>query len=65
MVSALTILLGVAMAAVVAVLLTGVIGFARGGAFNRKYSQRLMMARVLTQAVAVALLGLLVLLRGQ
>lgn len=52
-------LLVVAMAAVALVLLTGIVGFAFGGEFNRRYGNRLMRARVMLQFVAVILLGLL------
>ena len=48
------ILMSVAMAAVVAVLLIGVFGMAKGGEFNKKYGNRLMQARVALQAVALA-----------
>ena len=57
-------LLVAALVAVFAVLLTGVIIFARGGETNRRWSLRLMNLRVGTQAVAVALLGLILLLRS-
>lgn len=60
-----TILLGIALAAVVAVLLTGVVGMAIGGEFNRKYANRLMRLRVALQAVAIVLFVLLVLTANQ
>ncbi len=60
----LNILLGVAMAAVVIVLGTGLVGFIIGGEFNRKYANRLMRLRVATQAIAVLILLLLLFLRG-
>ena len=60
----LNILLGVAMAAVVIVLGTGLVGFILGGEFNRKYANRLMRLRVATQAIAVLILLLLLFLRG-
>jgi len=50
--------------AVVAVLVTGVVGFARGGKFNRQYGNKLMQARVALQFVAVILLLLLALAGG-
>ncbi len=54
-------LLAVGLAGLVVVLLTGVISMARGGEFNRKYSNRLMRLRVLLQfAVVIILLLLLV-----
>jgi hypothetical protein len=57
-------LLGIALFAVVAVLATGLVGFAVGGEFNRKYSNKLMRLRVATQAFAVLVLLALLLLRG-
>lgn len=53
------ILLLIAMAATVVVLLTGLVGFFRGGPFNEKYGNKLMRARVGLQLLAVVLLGLL------
>ncbi len=44
-----------AMAAVLAVLVVGVFGMAKGGEFNRKYGNKLMQARVYLQAGALAL----------
>ena len=54
-----------AMAAVVAVLVIGIGGFAKGGAFNAKYSNKMMRLRILFQFVAVVLIVLYVFLRGQ
>ena len=62
--SALQILLAIALAAVFAVLVAGVVGFIAGGEFNRKYSNKLMRLRVATQAVAVLLLLALLILKG-
>jgi len=45
------------------VLLTGVVVFSRGGQANDRWSNRLMNTRVATQAVAVLLLGLILLAR--
>ncbi|MBO0332935.1 twin transmembrane helix small protein [Sneathiella sp. CAU 1612] len=48
-------------AAVVAtalVLLFGVLTFARGGDFNRRYGNKLMRLRILMQAIAVVLIML-------
>lgn len=42
-----------ALIAVVAVLLAGIFTMARGGAFNKKYGNKLMRARVVLQALAV------------
>ncbi|WP_340107704.1 twin transmembrane helix small protein [Pikeienuella sp. HZG-20] len=41
---------------VLAVLMFGVLCFARGGEFNRKYANKIMRLRILTQAIAVALI---------
>ncbi|HIJ62104.1 MAG TPA: twin transmembrane helix small protein [Rhodospirillaceae bacterium] len=63
MVTLLSVLLGLALAAVLGVLITGVVVFARGGQANHRWSNRLMNMRVATQAVAVLILGLIFLLR--
>jgi hypothetical protein len=57
------ILLIVAMLATAAVLFTGIIGFVRGGEFNRKYGNKLMQARVGLQFAALAILGVLFMLQ--
>lgn len=41
---------------VLAVLAFGIFSFARGGAFNRKYANKIMRLRILTQAIAVVLI---------
>ncbi|MEM7523032.1 MAG: twin transmembrane helix small protein [Pseudomonadota bacterium] len=41
---------------VLAVLAVGVFSFARGGEFNRKYSNKIMRLRIVTQAIAVVLI---------
>ena len=41
---------------VVGVLLVGIGGFARGGAFNAKYANKIMRLRLLAQFVAVVLI---------
>ena len=64
MITALTIALGLALLAVVVVLLTGITLLARGGEANRKWSNKLMRLRVATQALVVLLLVALILLRG-
>lgn len=46
----------VALAATFIVLLTGVIGMAAGGEFNRKHGNKLMRLRVLFQALALGLI---------
>ena len=42
--------------AVLAVLLIGVGGFAKGGDFNRKYANKIMRLRLLLQFIAVILI---------
>lgn len=42
--------------AVLVVLMIGIGGFARGGAFNRKHGNRLMRYRIAAQFVAVVLI---------
>lgn len=44
------------MAAVVIVLMIGIGGFAKGGAFNHKYGNKMMRLRLLAQFVAVLLI---------
>lgn len=61
MITALSVLLGIALLAVVGVLMTGVVVFAKGGDTNRRWGNRLMNLRVVTQAVVVLLLGALML----
>ena len=50
--------------AVLAVLLVGVGGFAKGGDFNRKYANKIMRLRLLLQFVAVILIVLYVYFRS-
>ena len=45
-----------ALAAVAIVLALGIFALFRGGEFGRSYSNKLMRLRVLTQAVAIAML---------
>jgi hypothetical protein len=56
-------LLILAMLATVVVLFTGIFGFVRGGAFNERYGNKLMRARVGLQFAALAILGVLLLLQ--
>ena len=57
--------IAVALAAVLTVLVVGVVGMLRGGAFNRRYGNGLMRLRVILQGVAVALIVIYVfLVRG-
>ncbi len=46
----------VALIATLAVLLAGVITMTKGGAFNRKWGNKLMRARIAMQALAVTLM---------
>ena len=59
------VLLAVALAATLAVLLTGVYGMARGGEFNRKYGNKLMRWRVALQGCAILILVVALLLSGR
>lgn len=56
------ILILVAMGATLAILLAGIVTMARGGAFNRKYGNRLMRYRVIFQGIAILLFALLIFL---
>ena len=53
------VLLAITLAVVVIVLLTGVVGMARGGDFNAKYGNKLMRVRVVLQGLAVVLFVLM------
>ena len=53
------IVIGVALAAVVGILLFGVVSMAIGGKFDQKWSNKLMRLRVIAQAFALLLLGIL------
>lgn len=44
---------------VLAILMVGIGGFAKGGAFNRNHSNRLMRWRIIAQAIAVVAILLL------
>jgi len=61
--SLLSVLIVLALIAVAVVLATGLASFVAGGEFNRKYANKLMRLRVLTQGVAIALLLTSLLLR--
>jgi uncharacterized membrane protein len=50
------------MLATVAVLIAGVLLMAKGGALNKKYGNKMMVARVGLQALTLALVGALFLL---
>ena len=60
--NALTILLIIVMAATTAALGVGLFGFFTGGAFNARYGNKMMQARVGLQALAVLILAVIVLL---
>jgi hypothetical protein len=60
----LTTLLLIAMFATLGALAIGLAGFFHGGEFNRKYGNKLMQARVALQAIAVALLLVILLTNG-
>ena len=49
--------------AVLVILMIGIGSFAKGGDFNRKYSNKIMRLRVAAQAVAIGLILLFVWLR--
>ncbi len=56
----LLVLIGIALIATLGILMTGVIGMARGGDFNKKYGNKLMQMRVAAQFTAIALILLFV-----
>ena len=41
---------------VLAILMTGIGGFAKGGDFNRKHANRIMRWRIIAQAIAIGLI---------
>ena len=49
---------------VLVVLMIGIVGFARGGDFNRKYANKLMRMRLAAQFIAVILILVFVLFSG-
>ena len=53
-----TICMVVAMAAVLGILVLGIVSMAKGGTFNKKYGNRLMRARVILQGLALAMFAL-------
>jgi hypothetical protein len=59
-----TLLLFIAMAAVLGVLIVGLAAFFQGGEFNRKYGNKLMRARVALQVLAVILLLIVLVTAG-
>lgn len=50
--------------AVLAILMVGIGGFAKGGDFNRKHANRIMRYRIIGQAIAVMLILLFVYITG-
>ena len=54
----------IAVLAVLVILMVGIGGFAGGGEFNRKYANKIMRLRIIAQAVAVAIIFLLVAFAG-
>jgi len=54
-----------AVLAVAVVLMLGIGGFAKGGDFNRKYSNKIMRLRIVMQAIAVVLILLYIYLKRQ
>lgn len=59
------IVVAIACLVVVGILLTGIGGFAKGGDFNRKHANKIMRYRIYAQFVAVALILVFVLVRGE
>ncbi len=55
----LTVVLVIALVAVLGVLLMGVYGMGRGGAFNAKHGNKLMRWRIILQLVAVGIMVML------
>lgn len=62
--SILPFLLGLAMMATLAILVVGLVGFARNGPFYKKNANKLMRARVIAQGVALLIFALMVTLLG-
>ncbi len=52
------VLMVIAMAVTVIVLFTGLFSMARGGEFDRKYSNKLMRLRIIAQAIALILFAI-------
>ncbi len=52
------ILMVVAMLVTAGILFVGIIGMARGGAFNDKWGNRLMRYRILAQFIALVMFGI-------
>lgn len=58
-------LLGFAMFATLAILVVGLIGFARNGAFYQKHANHLMRARVIGQGIALLIFALIMFLASR
>lgn len=48
---------------VLIILMIGIAGFAKGGEFNRKHSNRIMRYRIVAQAVAIVVILIFVFIR--
>ncbi|RMF11068.1 MAG: twin transmembrane helix small protein [Alphaproteobacteria bacterium] len=59
------ILIPIALGVVLIILIAGVITMAKGGETSRKYSNKLMQARVLAQFVAIILIAILLVFAGK
>lgn len=59
------ILVAIAMLVTLGVLFTGLFSMARGGEFNAKYGNKLMRARVIAQAIALALFAIAMMTSGR
>ncbi len=55
--SVFSVLIPIALVATLAILIVGVVAMLRGGAFNAKYSNKLMRMRVVAQLIAILLIG--------
>ena len=53
--SALLVLALLSLAVTAGILMTGIFSLFRGGEFNRRYSNKLMQARIISQAVTILL----------
>lgn len=58
-------LLGFAMLATLAILVVGLIGFARHGEFYKKNANNLMRARVIGQGIALLIFAIIMFLAGR
>ncbi len=57
------IVVAIAVLIVLAILMTGIGGFAKGGDFNKKHANRIMRWRIYAQFIAIALILIFVLVR--